>query len=46
MFARSLASIAERSDRAEYAARLRTLFEVPDLDRNLPETFREEPQDT
>jgi hypothetical protein len=46
MFARSLASIAERSDRAEYAARLRTLFGVPDLDRNLPETFREEPQDT
>jgi hypothetical protein len=45
MFARSLASIAERSDQADYATRVRTLFGVPDLDGDSPEPADEEPQD-
>jgi hypothetical protein len=43
-FARSLASIAERSGRGDYAVRVRTLFGVPDLDAGRPEAAGE-PQD-
>jgi hypothetical protein len=35
-FARHLASIAERSDRVDYATRVRTLYGVPDLDGDPP----------
>ncbi|GAA1195474.1 hypothetical protein GCM10009608_33630 [Pseudonocardia alaniniphila] len=45
MFARSLASIAERSGQSDYATRVRALFGVPDLDGNPPEPPGEEPQD-
>jgi AcrR family transcriptional regulator len=45
MFARSLASLAERSGRGDYAVRVRTLFGVPDLDAGRPESAGEEPQD-
>jgi hypothetical protein len=44
MFARNLASIAERSGRGDYAVRVRRLFGVPDLDAGRPEAGGQ-PQD-
>jgi hypothetical protein len=42
MFARSLASIAERSGLTDYATCVRTLFGVPDLDGDPPDRAGEE----